>query len=164
MIDMAIFLGPMLLGAFLVWRSKRGRWKYRTGIALVILPALLGLNLGYGSLIMSEVDSATGWSLELNVENNDYRVSLVHSPGPDFYETMIRIEREDGAIATEYVGMDDFRWWFGRTKREGSRDYFVTGLGRIGESTPYFDFEKGEICGYNRKWPKKISSMEFTKP
>lgn len=139
------------------------RWKRETALAVGSFLAMLSI---VPFAVMSpfylwQIVWARGWDLRLEVEIEDYTVTLVQEPGSDFYESYFEFVNHEGKTARVWIDSDDYRWWNPDIVREDGKIYFTRDLGQIGDHTSYLDPENEiAFAGYHRR-VHKFEDLEF---
>lgn len=107
----------------------------------------------YGEFVSWQFDLIRGFKHTFPTESVwGHEVTLIQTPGMDFYDTYFLVKAPDGEITQLLVDGDDHRWKNPRTKTVGSRLYYIEGSGVITDQTSYIDKEQGVVyAGYLRQ-------------
>ena len=158
---MLVFLALAAVLAFgfaLVWVKRKQKKYVFSGFAFASLPFLVLSVPTHGQTLMHEMEASLASPIELSVESDDYRVTLVNTPTKGGFLTLLKVLRPDGMAA--YCFLPSGRWSNARVEWQDGKAYFLGGKEIEGKSAPYFDPEAGLInCGCRK--PESIASMGF---
>ena len=167
MIDIALIhlawlmLAPIGAVILLIYYRRRKKRGIIAGALILAasLPAILfcGFMWPFDYLI-------PGSETRLPVTAGKYQIALIQQPGSDFYNTIFEIKRNDGKITRVWVDSDDRKWWAPRIVKQGSRIYFVHGVGKIDKKTSFYDSSGDLLCSAYLGRTHKIADLNFDKP
>ena len=148
----------LAFGLTLVWVKRKQKRFVFSGVAFAALPFLVLSVPTHGQILMHEMEASLASPMELTVESDDYRVTLINTPTKGGFLTLLRVMRPDGMAA--YCFLPSGRWSNARVEWRDGKAYFLGGKQIEGKSAPCFDPEAGLIvCGCRK--PESIASMGF---
>ncbi len=129
----------------------------KTKAGFLILACLAGIVcVGYfvaispvGEFLFWQIDRVTGYRKAFPTEKlNGYEVTLMQTPGTDFYDTYFLLKDPKGNTSQFVVDGDDYRWKKPRTQVVGRKIYYLVGDGEITDRTSYVDLDGLVYAGY----------------